>query len=164
MRIPIDSPCSHPVLHSSQLMLDHDGVFSRYCCSGDLECDSRVLHINAAYSAGSVALMTSSLPLGAVLDVFGPRVLAFGSNLCVVVGAVLIAMFEDSGEGVDLFSIGFTVLTFAGAGLQLSFSSASNMFPQQEGLIMGILSGTMGASALTPRVLAVINASGISLQ
>lgn len=153
-----------------QLILENDGVYSGLCCGDSLECDARAIHISSAFTTATVALMISTMPLGAIHDVFGPRVLNVLANAIIAAGALMVSLFKDDESATeasaDLFVIGFAVLSFAGGGLQLSYATTANLFPGNEGLIMGILSGCMGGSALTPILLSAVNSSvsGATLQ
>lgn len=154
----------------TQLILDNDDIYSGLCCGGSLECDARSIHVNTAFTAATVSLMVSSLPLGVVHDTLGPRTLIISSNIVIAIGALMVGLYQDDANGtspsVDLFVLGFAILSFAGGGLQMSYATAANLFPSNSGLVIGILSGFMGGSALTPRLLAVINAelASASLQ
>jgi len=157
-----------------QLIFDEDGEYTELCdaaasqtrnttsnaTSGAineedlLTCDERVLRINFMYVLAQVALLSSSLACGALLDRSSPRTLMTLSNACVALGAAVVA--TSNSRTFDVFAYGFTILSFFGPGLQLAAASVANLFPGHESTVIGVLSGMMGGSAVVLPVYAAI--------
>lgn len=120
-------------------------------------CDARAIRINLVYSVATFAFMSSNLPTGLMADRLGPRRTATLCNAAAGAAALMIAIPPAWGVPVDTFFVGVPMLAFFGPGLEVSFASVANLFPGNEGTVIGTTSGMMGGSAVTFPIYAAIN-------
>eukprot|EP00536_Pseudo-nitzschia_multiseries_P006242 jgi/Psemu1/296180/fgenesh1_pm.130_\ len=81
------------------------------------------------FTAGAVGNYTSTLIFGMILDNFGPKITSiiasvlfgFGLNLCSVV------------QNYYSFALGFSIIGFAGPGIQMPTLHLANLFPSKTG-------------------------------
>eukprot|EP00158_Paraphelidium_tribonemae_P000599 Partr_v1_DN22920_c0_g1_i1_m42582 putative Solute carrier family 43 member len=70
-------------------VLEASGVYRYLCDEGKDSCDAQNLRLNLMFTIGSSAINIASLPVGHVLDVYGPRVSLFVGSLTHLVSCLL---------------------------------------------------------------------------
>ncbi|KAI0970272.1 major facilitator superfamily domain-containing protein [Xylaria arbuscula] len=115
----------------------------RDICEGDDMCVE--IRLNFMFTVAAVATNVAALPVGAILDHFGPRV-------CGVLGAIFLAagsVFMSLAEKVswDALLPGYLFLALGGPFTYISSFQLSNAFPQNSGLILALLTGAFDASS-----------------
>ncbi|OUM68805.1 hypothetical protein PIROE2DRAFT_3325 [Piromyces sp. E2] len=99
------------------------------------------------FSLASTATNAFSLPIGFILDRYGPRVSCYIGSVLFFFGCLL---FGLSGPSFNGYLVGFLLLGIAGPFI---FISVSSIFPNKSGLIMAALTGSFDAtnSLLMPK-------------
>ena len=97
------------------------------------------------FTIAAVATNVSALPVGTILDQYGPRV-------CGIIGSILIALgtaLFASGRGLpfDGFISGYFLLALGGPFVFMSSFQLSNCFPAHSGLILALLTGAFDSSS-----------------
>jgi MFS family permease len=101
--------------------------------------------LNLMFTVAAVSTNVAALPIGTILDKYGPRV-------CGVIGSVLLAI------GAALFSLaarfsfdgyipGYLFLALGGPFVFISSFQLSNCFPAHSGLILALLTGAFDSSS-----------------
>ncbi|KAK2865048.1 hypothetical protein FQN49_003964 [Arthroderma sp. PD_2] len=132
--------------------LIEEGVYSHLCTKDEINqgvrvCYHQELRLNLMFTASAIATNICALPIGAILDKYGPR---FTGGL----GAVLLAMgsllFSSASHfPYDRHLCGYILLAMGGPTVFISSFHLSNAFPKHSGLILSTLTAAFdGSSAL----------------
>jgi hypothetical protein len=103
------------------------------------------LHLNLMFTVAAVATNVAALPIGAILDHYGPRVCGLLGSLFLAAGALLMA-FEDRLR-FDALLLGYLCLALGGPFTYISSFQLSNAFPRNSGFILALLTGAFDASS-----------------
>ncbi len=87
----------------------------------------------------------AALPIGALLDHFGPRLCGLVGSAFLAIGSVLFAL--ASSTKTDLYIPGYLFLAFGGPFIFISSFQLSNAFPAHSGLILALLTGAFDTSS-----------------
>ena len=93
----------------------------------------------------SVATNVNALPVGTVLDRYGPRISGFIGCFFLILGALSMA-FADS-LPFDGYIPGYLFLALGGPFVFISSFQLSNTFPRYSGLILALLTGAFDTSS-----------------
>ncbi|KAI1374117.1 MFS general substrate transporter [Hypoxylon crocopeplum] len=123
-------------------VLKKEGAYEDVC-HGENTCVE--IHLNLMFTVAAVATNVAALPVGAILDHYGPRV-------CGVIGAMLLsigALFMSFAQSLpfDAFLAGYLFLALGGPFTYISSFQLSNAFPRHSGLILALLTGAFDASS-----------------
>lgn len=97
------------------------------------------------FTIAAVSTNVVALPVGTILDRFGPRVCGIIGAVSITVGAVLFAFAEQL--PVDAYIPGYLFLALGGPFIFISSFQLSNTFPQYSGLILALLTGAFDTSS-----------------
>lgn len=97
------------------------------------------------FTVAAVATNVAALPVGAILDHYGPRVCGVLASLLLAAGALLMAYAEQ--VPFDGFLVGYLLLALGGPFTFISSFQLSNAFPQHSGLILALLTGAFDSSS-----------------
>ncbi|KAK3497970.1 major facilitator superfamily domain-containing protein [Neurospora hispaniola] len=103
------------------------------------------IHLNFMFTAAAVATNVAALPIGAILDRYGPRVCGLLGALCLAIGALCMS-FENQ-LPFDGLLFGYLFLALGGPFTYISSFQLSNAFPKNSGLILALLTGAFDASS-----------------
>lgn len=106
---------------------------------------SRICRLNLMFTIAAVATNVSALPVGTILDAYGPRVSGLIGSLCLTIGALLFAI--ASHLSFDGYIPGYLFLSLGGPFIFISSFHLSNTFPRRSGLILSSLTGAFDASS-----------------
>ncbi|KAI5923345.1 major facilitator superfamily domain-containing protein [Camillea tinctor] len=123
-------------------VLKLEGAY-RDICEGDDTCIE--IHLNLMFTVAAVATNVAALPVGAILDHFGPRVCGVLGALFLTIGALLMAFAKRM--SIDGFLLGYLFLALGGPFTYISSFQLSNAFPKHSGLILALLTGAFDASS-----------------
>lgn len=100
------------------------------------------------FTIAAVATNVVALPVGAILDHYGPRACALLGSLFLASGALLMA-FESrlAAESFDGLLLGYLLLALGGPFTYISSFQLSNAFPRHSGFILALLTGAFDASS-----------------
>ncbi|KAH9902147.1 FMP42 protein [Xylariomycetidae sp. FL2044] len=123
-------------------VLKKEGAYQDVC-DGEDTCVE--IHLNLMFTVAAVVTNVAALPVGAILDHFGPRVCGLLGALFLTVGALLMAFARDL--PFDAFLSGYLFLALGGPFTYISAFQLSNAFPQNSGLVLALLTGAFDASS-----------------
>jgi hypothetical protein len=107
------------------------------------------------FTIAAVATNVSALPVGTVLDAYGPRVCGLIGSLCLALGAGLFAFARQL--PFDGYIPGYLLLSLGGPFVFISSFHLSNTFPTRSGLILSTLTGAFDASSSLFLVFRLLN-------
>lgn len=92
--------------------------------------------------SSSVAMISTLVMGGLILDKYGPRVCSMISHIIIGVGCVIFATASNFAQ----FAIGACLISLGGPGVQISVINFANLFPNNHFLALNILCGTICVS------------------
>ncbi|KAI0136649.1 major facilitator superfamily transporter [Xylariales sp. AK1849] len=123
-------------------VLKREGAYQDVC-QGDDTCVE--IHLNLMFTVAAVATNVAALPIGAILDHYGPRVCGCLGAAFLAIGAVLMSFAQRM--PFDGFLVGYLFLALGGPFTYISSFQLSNAFPRHSGLILALLTGAFDASS-----------------
>ncbi|KAK1834677.1 major facilitator superfamily domain-containing protein [Podospora conica] len=103
------------------------------------------IHLNLMFTVAAVTTNVAALPIGAILDHYGPRVCGLLGALFLAIGSATMA-FENR-LPFDGLLFGYTFLALGGPFTYISSFQLSNAFPRHSGLVLALLTGAFDASS-----------------
>lgn len=98
------------------------------------------------FTCAAVSTNVVALPVGTILDRYGPRVSGLIGVLFLTIGAFLFAFAWDM-KPFDGYIPGYLFLALGGPFVFISSFQLSNTFPQYSGLILALLTGAFDTSS-----------------
>ncbi|KAK7537466.1 major facilitator superfamily domain-containing protein [Phyllosticta citribraziliensis] len=131
-------------------VLIEEGVYRDRCTQDELEngahvCYEQELRLNFMFTVAAVSTNVCALPVGAVLDRFGPRVCGVIGVFFLTIGALFFALAADA--SFDGYIPGYLFLALGGPFVFISSFQLSNTFPKYSGLILALLTGAFDTSS-----------------
>ncbi|KAH8675769.1 FMP42 protein [Xylariales sp. PMI_506] len=123
-------------------VLKKEGAYDDVC-HGDDTCVE--IHLNLMFTVAAVVTNVAALPIGAILDHYGPRVCGCLGALFLAIGAVIMSFAKTL--PIDGFLVGYLFLALGGPFTYISSFQLSNAFPRHSGLILALLTGAFDASS-----------------
>ena len=131
-----------------------EGVYREYC--SNLEewtlgagagetCYEQEIRLNLMFTIAAVATNVCALPVGTVLDKYGPRVSGIVGSVLLGIGSLLFALAEQA--SFDAYIPGYLFLALGGPFVFISSFQLSNTFPKHSGLILALLTGAFDSSS-----------------
>jgi MFS family permease len=132
-------------------ILINEGVFRDLCTAEELAADVEVcfdqdLRLNILFSVASTTANVSALPVGTLLDRYGPKLCLLLGCFCLTVGSVLMSLAFQIAE-FDGYTIGNFFLALGGTFVFLPSFQIANAFPKYGGSIVALVTGAFDASA-----------------
>jgi MFS family permease len=124
-------------------VLKQEGAYSDVCSADDDTCVE--IHLNLMFTVAAVGTNVFALPVGAILDHFGPRVCGIIGSTFLFAGALLMAYAQSL--PFDALLLGYLLLALGGPFTFISSFQLSNAFPRHSGLILALLTGAFDASS-----------------
>ncbi|KAH5368081.1 hypothetical protein HBI48_061300 [Parastagonospora nodorum] len=132
-------------------ILIREGVFRDLCTPEELDADVEVclsqdLRLNVFFSIASTTANVSALPIGTLLDRYGPKLCLLLGCFCLTVGSVLMSLAFQIAD-FDGFTVGNFFLALGGTFIFLPSFQIANAFPKYGGSIVALVTGAFDASA-----------------
>ena len=121
--------------------------------------------LNLMFTAAAVATNVCALPVGVVLDKYGPRVSGIVGSILLAVGVLFLAFAAQL--PFDTYVLGYVFLALGGPFIFISSFQLSNTFSEHSGLILALLTGAFDSSSaifLFYRLIYESSSSIVSLQ
>ncbi|CAP96221.1 hypothetical protein EN45_075620 [Penicillium chrysogenum] len=117
-------------------ILIRENVYRNLCSQAELEknvdvCYGQEIRLNLMFTIAAVVTNVSALPVGTILDAYGPRVCGITGSICLAVG----------------YTPGYLFLALGGPFVFIPSFHLSNTFPTRSGLILAMLTGAFDASS-----------------
>ena len=131
-------------------VLIDEGVFYELCtkkevADGTSPCYQQEIRLNLMFTVAAVSTNVAALPIGTILDRYGPRVCGLIGSIFLFIGAVLFSFASQiPGDG---YTPGYLFLALGGPFVFISSFQLSNTFPQRSGLILALLTGAFDSSS-----------------
>jgi hypothetical protein len=107
-----------------------ENVSANLCTANEtLPCSAQVFQLGLIFSVASTGNMCAGLPMGVLVDVAGPRIAFFVSEVFVLTGAVLLTFASNA---FDVYIPAFLIMGIGGTGVQVSLMHTSNLFPENK--------------------------------
>lgn len=132
-------------------ILIKESVFRDLCSPEEIDagvevCFEQDLRLNFFFSLASTTANVSALPVGTILDRYGPRICFYLGALCLAAGSVLMSLAFQIAE-FDGYTIGNFFLALGGTFVFLPSFQIANAFPKYSGSIVALVTGAFDASA-----------------
>lgn len=162
------------------IMLKNEGFYSHLCTENVTEthtnvslteqtvwlsCIEQEEILNLGFTIGSFIISAATLPLGVLMDKFGPRPIRLFGSSCFALSMALIAV--ASYDPKVLSSIIFIAVSMNGfGGICLTFTSLTlpNMFGNVRSTILSLMIGSYASSAVTFPGIKLIYDVGVSFS
>ncbi|KAF2404082.1 MFS general substrate transporter [Trichodelitschia bisporula] len=134
-------------------VLIREGVYRWYCTPDEVEKNVRVCYeqevrLNFMFTVAAVSTNVVALPVGTVLDRYGPRMCGIFGSLFLAAGSLFFAFAWSLAKvGVDGYIPGYFFLALGGPFIFISSFHLSNTFPQRSGLILALMTGAFDTSS-----------------
>lgn len=131
-------------------VLIEQGVYRDRCTKEELRdgvwvCYEQELRLNLMFTIAAVSTNVCALPVGTILDRFGPRVASLIGVFFITLGALFLAFAADA--PFDAWIPGYLFLALGGPFVFISSFQLSNTFPKNSGLILALLTGAFDTSS-----------------
>lgn len=131
-------------------VLIREGVYRKYCTQEELEkgvrvCYEQEIRLNFMFTVAAVSTNVCALPVGTILDRYGPRVSGIIGAVFLAIGCVFFAFAWQL--PFDGYIPGYFFLALGGPFVFISSFQLSNTFPQYSGLILALLTGAFDTSS-----------------
>jgi hypothetical protein len=160
-------------IHRSLL---HDGVHTSLCpnatatdtatasatataTASTAVCPAQGLLLQRIYITASTAMVLGNLPMGLVLDMYGPRVAIAAAALLSATGSAVFSFSDASGDG-DGYLAGMAMMAVATSAYTAAGVQVSALFPRQRGVVVTLFPAAMGLGALVFQVMGALVRAG----
>uniref|UniRef100_A0A665T3P4 Solute carrier family 43 member 1a n=1 Tax=Echeneis naucrates TaxID=173247 RepID=A0A665T3P4_ECHNA len=151
------------------IMLKKEGFYS-HLCSGKISkswpsCVDQEEMLNLGFTIGSFLLSATTLPLGILMDKFGPRPIRLVGSSCFSLSCIMMAV--SAYNPLVLSPLIFLALSLNGfGGICLTFTSLTlpNMFGALSSTVMSLMIGSYASSAVTFPGVKLIYDADVSFQ
>lgn len=114
--------------------------------SGECPAYADRSRLNFFFAAASTTCNVSALPVGTILDRYGPRVASIIGCIFLAIGSVLMG-WAFAMPDFDGYIVGNVFLALGGTFIFLPSFQIANAFPQSSGTIVATITGAFDASA-----------------
>ncbi|XP_047220243.1 solute carrier family 43 member 1b isoform X2 [Girardinichthys multiradiatus] len=161
------------------IMLKNEGFYSHLCVANETtgmnttivqgsrwhSCVEQDEMLNLGFTIGSFLLSATTLPLGILMDRFGPRPIRLIGSSCFAASCAMIATAAYDPEVLSILI--FFAVSFNGfGGICLTFTSLTlpNMFGNIRSTILSLMIGSYASSAVTFPGIKLIYDLGVSFR
>lgn len=139
-----------PILINEGVYKDKCNVSTKPLISGsggyEIPCVDQDLSLNMLFTVACMVTNVSALPVGSILDTYGPKVTGIIGSVIIALGATAM-LFAPKLLFVDLYLTGYTLLALGGPFVFISCFQLANSFPKNSGLVLALLTGSFDSSS-----------------
>ncbi|XP_028272311.1 solute carrier family 43 member 1a isoform X2 [Parambassis ranga] len=165
------------------IMLKREGFYSHLCTVNDsvtmvslgnssseeveewLSCVDQEEMLNLGFTIGSFLLSATTLPLGILMDRFGPRPIRLAGSSCFGLSCVMMAASAYSPKVLsELIFLALSLNGFGGICLTFTSLTLPNMFGALSSTVMSLMIGSYASSAVTFPGVKLVYDQGVSFQ
>lgn len=127
-------------------ILLNEGIYREKCKvePASLLCVAQDLKLNLLFTVACMVTNIAALPVGLMLDTFGPRVTGLVGSAILFLGAL--AFSQAARLPVDGYLLGYSMLALGGPFVFISCFQLANSFPRNLGLVLALLTGAFDSS------------------
>lgn len=103
--------------------------------------------LNFMFTVAAVSTNVAALPIGTILDRYGPRVAGIIGVFFLTLGALFFAFAWDARPYFDAYIPAYLFLALGGPFVFISSFQLSNTFPKHSGVILALLTGAFDTSS-----------------
>ncbi|XP_007952093.2 large neutral amino acids transporter small subunit 3 [Orycteropus afer afer] len=157
------------------LMLKKEGFYSSLCPVENtssvtqdqwpqwISCDWQDEMLNLGFTIGSFVLSATTLPLGILMDHFGPRPMRLMGSACFAASCTLMALASRNTEVLSpLIFLALSLNGFGGICLTFTSLTLPNMFGNLRSTFMALMIGSYASSAITFPAIKLIYDAGVA--
>lgn len=131
-------------------VLKKEGAYQKMCSAqhpnSPKERDTCIeIHLNLMFTVAAVGTNVAALPIGAILDHYGPRACGLIGAGFLTAGSLTMAYAQRL--PFDGFLLGYLLLALGGPFTYISSFQLSNAFPRHSGVILAMITGAFDASS-----------------
>ena len=131
-------------------VLVKEGVYRDLCVEEERNdtgrtCYEQELRLNLMFTTAAVGTNVCALPVGTILDKYGPRVSGIIGSGLLTIGSVFFIFAAVL--PFDAYIPGYLFLALGGPFIFISSFQLSNTFPRHSGLILALLTGAFDSSS-----------------
>lgn len=126
-------------------------MYREYCSTEELAqnvelCYEQDLRLNFFFSLASTTTNISALPVGTLLDRYGPRLCYIVGCICLALGSTLMS-YAFAIAAFDGYAVANFFLALGGTFIFVPSFQIANAFPKYSGMIVALVTGAFDASA-----------------
>ena len=103
------------------------------------------IRLNLMFTTAAVVTNVAALPVGTILDKYGPRVCGLLGSLFLALGSAFVTVAPAF--PLDGYLLGYLFLALGGPFIYIPSFQLSNCFPRHSGLILALLTGAFDTSS-----------------
>lgn len=130
-------------------ILISEGVYKDRCKVGtqsEAPCSEQDLALNFLFTVACMVTNISALPVGSLLDSYGPKITGTIGAVIIFCGAATMLLATQI-TAIDGFLAGYTLLALGGPFVFISCFQLANSFPRNLGLVLALLTGAFDSSS-----------------
>lgn len=126
-----------------------EGIYENKCDlharDSNTKCIDQDLSLNFLFTLACMVTNISALPVGSILDTYGPKVTGIIGSIVIALGAICLKYGENL--FIDGYLAGYSLLALGGPFVFISCFQLANSFPKNSGLILALLTGAFDSSS-----------------
>ena len=119
--------------------------YGSYTPERNVHCANNGESLNLMFTIAAVSTNVAALPIGTILDRYGPRLCGIIGSILLAIGAMLFSLAARF--SFDGYIPGYLFLALGGPFIFISSFQLSNCFPAHSGLILALLTGAFDSSS-----------------
>lgn len=132
-----------PILIEQGIYKDRCDVTTHDDDPSGVLCTNQDLALNGLFTVACMVTNISALPVGSILDKYGPRITGIIGAAIIMLGSLTL---RSSVTFIDTYLCGYTLLALGGPFVFISCFQLANSFPKNSGLILALLTGAFDSS------------------